>query len=130
MVNSYWSNVAAKPCKAALLVASVVGFPLGRCLKAKREETEKAVKDGAVEIDMVINIGELKAGICLPWRAISMAWSQKPIRRGNRQGDYRDLPFIGRTENNACLIAKEAGADFVKTSTGFSTGEQRLKMSP
>ncbi|MBP7213138.1 MAG: deoxyribose-phosphate aldolase [Anaerolineaceae bacterium] len=124
-VNSYW----VKRCREALQgssvkVASVVGFPLGAMSKkAKREETEKAVKDGAAEIDMVINIGELKAGNLLAVARDINGVVSEAHKTGAIVKVIIETCLLSEEEKiNACLIAKEAGADFVKTSTGFSTG--------
>ncbi len=91
--------------------------------KAKREETEKAVKDGASEIDMVINIGELKAGNLLAVARDISGVVTEAHKWGAIVKVIIETCLLSEEEKiNACLIAKEAGADFVKTSTGFSTG--------
>ncbi len=105
-------------------VCTVVGFPLGATLPdVKAYETRRAIFDGATEIDMVINIGALKSGddetvkrdICAVVDAAHDACAiVKVILETALLNDQEKV--------KACLLAKEAGADFVKTSTGFSKG--------
>ena len=124
-VNSHW----VKYCRKALAgsqvkTAATIGFPLGAMsTKAKREETKRAIKDGAVEIDMVLNIGELKSG-----NLVAVA---RDIREVVLEAHQRDaiVKVIIETclltdeeKVTACLLAMQAEAEFVKTSTGFSTG--------
>ena len=105
-----------------VLVCTVVGFPLGATSTySKVEETKKAVDDGADEIDMVINISRLKEK--------DDAYTLNEIKAIKQACQGRTLKVIIETcllseeeKVRACLLAKEAGADFVKTSTGFSTG--------
>ena len=108
-------------------VCSVVGFSLGAMhAKAKAFEAEVAMEEGATEIDMVLNIGALKSGD--PKRA------EDDIREIRQvAGPGRILKVIIETcllteeeKIQACNIAKSAGADFVKTSTGFSLGGATL----
>jgi deoxyribose-phosphate aldolase len=104
-------------------VCTVVGFPLGAMHpKAKAFEAEIAVENGASEIDMVLNVGALKSG--------EFKIAEKDIL-GVRQavGSGKVLKVIietclltDREKLLACKIAESAGADFVKTSTGFSSG--------
>ncbi|MBN1230803.1 MAG: deoxyribose-phosphate aldolase [Anaerolineales bacterium] len=105
-------------------VCTVIGFPLGASsTEVKVFETQTAIKDGAREIDMVINIGALKAGDgTLVARDIAevvyMAHSHGAILKV-----IIETALLNNDEKvTACLLAKEAGADFVKTSTGFSGG--------
>lgn len=101
---------------------SVVGFPLGATTpEAKAFETAQAVRDGADEIDMVINIGALRDGRLDEVRA--------DIAAVRAACPGRVLKVIIETclldeaqKRTACRLAVEAGADFVKTSTGFSSG--------
>ncbi len=105
-------------------VCTVIGFPLGATSpEAKVYETETALRDGATEIDMVINIGALKGG--------DHTWVAKDI-----QGVVQTAHAAGaivkviietslltdEEKVTACLLAKQAGADYVKTSTGFAGG--------
>lgn len=109
-------------------VCTVVGFPLGAMsTMAKQFETVTAIEDGAEEIDMVINVGALKDG---DWEFVKEDIAQvKEVCAHNTMGRDVVLKVIIEicllTEEEkvkACEIAVEAGADFVKTSTGFSTG--------
>ena len=102
-------------------ICTVVGFPLGAMsTKAKALETKIAVIDGADEIDMVINIGALKDG---DYKTV-----EEDIKAVKEACDKAILKVIIETclltdeeKVKACEIAKAAGADFVKTSTGFGT---------
>jgi len=105
-------------------VAAVVGFPLGAMsTEAKVFEAEDAILQGATEIDMVINIGELKAD-----ELANVAHDIRQVVRVAHQYDAIVKVIIETcllTEEEkikACLIAKSVGADFVKTSTGFAGG--------
>lgn len=104
-------------------VCSVVGFPLGAMVdRAKAYEAAQAVQDGASEIDMVLNIGLLKSG-----REAEVGRDVELVRRAT--GDEAALKVIieacllsDREKVLACRLAVSAGADFVKTSTGFAGG--------
>ena len=103
-------------------IAAVVGFPLGAMVtRAKTYEAKCAVEDGASEIDMVIPIGRLKDK--------DYAYVLEDIRACKEAIGGKILKVIIETclltdeeKIKACNLAEEAGADFVKTSTGFSTG--------
>lgn len=102
-------------------IASVVGFPLGAMsTKAKAYETKIAVEDGANEIDMVIHIGHLKAK--------DYDYVYNDIKAVKDECKDQILKVIIETclltddeKRKACALSVDAGADFVKTSTGFST---------
>ena len=100
----------------------VVGFPLGAMsTEAKAFETKKAVEDGADEIDMVIPVGLLKAG------EYDSVYADIKAVRDACEGKVLKVIFENclLTENEiikACELSVKAGADYVKTSTGFSTG--------
>lgn len=105
-------------------VCTVIGFPLGASSpEVKAFEAQTAIKDGATEIDMVLNIGALKAGdLTLAAQDI-----HEVVRVGHHAGVIVKVIIETSLLNDeekvtACLLAKEAGADFVKTSTGFSGG--------
>ena len=122
-VNSAYVNVAYNfLLHSDVKVCSVVGFPLGAMIKeAKAYEAKFAIDSGAEEIDMVINIGLLKSGkIDLFERDI------KKVREACKASVLKviiETCLLNDKEKIlACQIAKEYGADFVKTSTGFSTG--------
>ena len=122
-VNPAYVPLAAQQLKGSdVKVCTVIGFPLGMNLtKTKVEEAELAIKEGADEIDMVINVGMLKAG--------HDDYVREEIRLLKEVAGSRVLKVIIETclltddeKVRACVASKEAGADFVKTSTGFSTG--------
>ena len=122
-VNSYWTGyVAQLLSNSDVSVCTVVGFPLGAMsTKAKAYETSCAVEDGADEIDMVINVGELKAG------NLEAVFEDIKAVRGQCEGKI--LKVIIETcyltedeKKTACELAVKAKADFVKTSTGFGCG--------
>jgi len=105
-------------------VCTVIGFPLGASSPdVKSFETETALRDGATEIDMVINIGALKArDYDLVAKDINGV-----VRMAHASGAIVkviiETALLDEDEKvTACLLSKEAGADFVKTSTGFSGG--------
>lgn len=121
-VNPGWIDVAKKALEGSdVKVCVVIGFPLGAMTtEAKVFEAEDAIHKGADEVDMVINIGKLKDGEDDYVRDEIAAIK-------NAVGDHV-LKVIIETcllsdeeKVRACLAAKAAGADFVKTSTGFST---------
>lgn len=101
---------------------TVVGFPLGAMSEAaKAFEAKKAVEDGADEIDMVINIGALKDGdydlVLSDIRAVKEAAEPALVKV-----IIETCLLTDEEKVRACELAVSAGADFVKTSTGFSTG--------
>jgi len=105
-------------------VCTVIGFPLGATPpQVKAFETQNAINDGATEIDMVINIGALKAGdhelVARDIReVVSVAHAAGALVKVIIEASL----LTDEEKVVACLLAKEAGADFVKTSTGFSGG--------
>lgn len=122
-VNPAYVPLASECLKGSdVKVCTVIGFPLGMNLtKTKVEEAELALKEGAQEIDMVINVGMLKAG--------HDDYVQEEIALLKQAVGQHILKVIIETclltddeKVRACLASKMAGADFVKTSTGFSTG--------
>jgi deoxyribose-phosphate aldolase len=105
-------------------VCTVIGFPLGATsAEVKAFEAETAIQNGATEIDMVLNVGALKARD-LETAAADVSGVVKVVRRHNALLKVIIETSLLDDEEKvmACLIAKEAGADFVKTSTGFSGG--------
>lgn len=103
-------------------VCTVIGFPLGYNTSAvKAQETEEAVANGADEIDMVIAVGALKEGdtdyVLADIRAVRAACEGKVLKVILETSLLTDEEIV-----TACELAIKAGADFVKTSTGFSTG--------
>ena len=125
VVNPTWVATAAAALRGApVKVCTVVGFPLGATLSTvKVAETEEAVKLGAEEIDMVINVGALKSG--------EDEFVEQDIRgvvaAARRSGAVikviLECALLTDEEKvRACWCARAAGADFVKTSTGFGPG--------
>jgi deoxyribose-phosphate aldolase len=124
-VNPY--NVAQ--CARALqgsgvLVGSVAGFPLGAALaEVKAYEAERAIADGANEIDMVLNIGALKAGLYAVVRDDMAAVAHACHSHGAHSKVILETCLLSDEEKvAACLLAVQAGVDYVKTSTGLSSG--------
>jgi deoxyribose-phosphate aldolase len=121
-VNAAWVPLCAQLLHGSpVKVCTVVGFPLGATLtEAKRAETEQAVKLGAQEIDMVIHVGALRSGdldlVCNDIRAV--------VEAAHRAGAIVKVIIEAallddRQKAVACALSRLAGADFVKTSTGF-----------
>ncbi|NLY20949.1 MAG: deoxyribose-phosphate aldolase [Tissierellia bacterium] len=128
-VNPYWVRLCKeKLINSDVLVATVIGFPLGaNTSKIKALETEDAIVNGANEIDMVINIGELKNGnyeaVLNDIKAVVEAAKDKAIVKVIIETALLNDEEIVK----ACELAKDAGANFVKTSTGFSTSGAKLE---
>jgi deoxyribose-phosphate aldolase len=124
-VNPAWVATCARLlASSGVGVCSVVGFPLGATTAdVKGYETRRAIFDGAREIDMVINVGALKSGdLRLVERDIEAVTS--PCRDcGAVSKVIIEAALLTDDEKvTACTLAKAAGADFVKTSTGFGPG--------
>lgn len=121
-VNSYWVAFCAEELASTdVKVCTVVGFPLGAMsTAAKAFEAAQAVRDGADEIDMVLNIGELKGGnddaVRRDIEAVVEAAAGKTVKVILETCLLTDEEIV-----RACELCLEAGAAFVKTSTGFST---------
>lgn len=127
-----FASVCINPCNVVLAaemlkgtevkVCTVIGFPLGaNTSKVKAFEADEAVKNGAEEVDMVINIGKLKDGdydyVRNDIKAVVDAVKGRAITKV-----IIETCLLNDSEKvKVCKLAKEAGADFVKTSTGFST---------
>lgn len=109
-------------------VCTVIGFPLGAStINIKKLEAEEAINDGATEIDMVINIGKLKDGdidyVLSEINEVTRACQDKAIVKV-----IIETCLLTEEEKiTVCKLAKEAGASFVKTSTGFSNGGATLE---
>jgi len=104
-------------------VAVVVGFPLGATTpEVKAFEAEQSLREGASEIDMVINIGAIKdRNLELAARDVRAVVNAVHGMNGILKVIIETALLTDEEKQIACLISKEAGADFVKTSTGFST---------
>lgn len=124
-VNPTWVALAASKLRGADVgVCAVVGFPLGATTPdVKQYEARRAIFDGASEIDMVINIGALKSGDLrlasedirgVVWACRACGVTSKVIIEAALLTDEEKV--------TACTLARAAGADFVKTSTGFGPG--------
>lgn len=124
-VNPFWVPYVARLLDGSgVATCTVVGFPLGASSTASKVfETTDAIANGADEIDMVINIGELKAGHAELVREDIRAVAEATHAGGKLLKVIIECCLLTDNEKRlACLLCAEAGADFVKTSTGFSTG--------
>lgn len=123
-VNPYFvSYVKEQLEETEVKVTSVIGFPLGSTLKqVKAFEATEAIKNGADELDMVINVGALKDGqddiVKEDIEAVVEAAKGKALVKVIIEACL----LTDEEKERACRLSKEAGADYVKTSTGFSTG--------
>ena len=124
-INPFWVPTAARLLRGSTVgVCTVVGFPLGATTSdVKNYETRRAIFDGATEVDMVINVGALKSG--------DLATVERDIAAV--VGPCKDCGVLSKVIIEAALLtdeekvtasalAKAAGADYVKTSTGFGPG--------
>lgn len=127
-VNSYYVPYVANLLHGSdVKICSVVGFPLGAMsTRAKALEAKIAVMDGADEIDMVINVGALKdrdySVVLEDIKAVKEACGEHILKVIIETCLLTDDEKV-----KACELAKEAGADFVKTSTGFSTAGAKVE---
>jgi deoxyribose-phosphate aldolase len=122
-VNPYWVPLAASELAgSAVKVCTVVGFPLGANMTAiKVAETEAAIRAGAQEIDMVLNIGELRGGNDDAVREDIRAVVKAAHAGGAIVKVILETALLDDHQKaTACTLAKDAGAEFVKTSTGFA----------
>lgn len=123
-VNPHWVATAAKELKgSSVKVCTVVGFPLGATSTfTKISETRDAIAAGATEIDMVINIGALKSGdmetVKKDIEGVVLAARGQAIVKVIIETGYLTI----EEKKKACMLSKMAGADYVKTSTGFGPG--------
>lgn len=127
-INPTWVSYCVRALKDSdVKVCTVIGFPLGANTSAvKAYETRDAISNGADEIDMVINIGALKDGntelVLNDIKAVVEAAAGNCVKVIIETCLLTDEEII-----TVCNLAKEAKADFVKTSTGFSTGGATVK---
>ncbi|WP_307401280.1 deoxyribose-phosphate aldolase [Paenibacillus anaericanus] len=124
-VNPVWVETAAEVLKDVpnVKVCTVIGFPLGASApKVKAFETAQAIADGAKEIDMVINIGALKAGDDDLVVRDMIGVVEKAEGKALVKVILETCLLTPEEIVRACRLAVSAGVDFVKTSTGFSTG--------
>jgi deoxyribose-phosphate aldolase len=126
VVNPVYVKLAAKLLKGSnVKVCSTVGFPFGVSLpEIKALEAVKAVEDGAEELDMVINLSALKSGDYeFVKRDIAAVVDVKRLSKEITVKVIIETAYLTKDEKIiACKLVKEAGADFVKTSTGFFGG--------
>jgi deoxyribose-phosphate aldolase len=123
-VNGYWVPfVASELAGSTVKVCTVAGFPLGAMsTDAKHAETEIAIRASAQEVDMVINVGALKAGDhAVVQREIASLAAACHAGGAILKVIIETALLTDDLKRVACELSKEAGADFVKTSTGFST---------
>lgn len=126
------ATVCVKPCHVSLAaealrgsdvkVSTVIGFPHGSNVTAiKVAEARQAMDDGAVELDMVLNIGELRSGnadyVCADIQAVCDAAHARGVKV---KVILENAYLTGAQKVQACQLAEHAGADWVKTSTGFA----------
>lgn len=124
-VNPTWvARAAGRLRGTGVGVCSVVGFPLGATTPdVKQYEARRAIFDGATEIDMVLNVGALKSGdvrtVTDDIRAVVGACAERDV---TSKVILETALLTDEEKVTACTLAKAAGADFVKTSTGFGPG--------
>jgi deoxyribose-phosphate aldolase len=133
------ATVCVKPCHTRLAaevlkgtdvkVSTVVGFPHGSNLTAiKVAEAQAAMDDGAVELDMVLNIGELRSGKADLVRADIQAVCDAAHARGVKvKVIFENAYLTDEQKILACKLSEAAGADWVKTSTGFAASGASLE---
>jgi len=133
------ATVCVKPCHVTLakdalkesdvFVSTVIGFPHGSNLTAiKVAEARLAMEEGALELDMVLNIGQLRSGQYDFVRDDIKAVSDAAHERGVKVKVILENHYLTDDEKViACKFSEEAGADWVKTSTGFAAGGATLK---
>lgn len=124
-INPVWVAIAARLLRGSGVgVCTVVGFPLGATTSdVKAYETRRAIFDGATEVDMVIDIGALKSGDARTVQRDIDAVVEACRACGVVSKVIIEAALLTDEEKvTACTLAKAAGADFVKTSTGFAKG--------
>ena len=123
-VNPGYVPEAAEALKGTdVRVCTVIGFPLGATSsEAKAAETADAIAKGAAEVDMVVNVGRIKSGNWDYVRSDIAAVVNAARGRALTKVIIETCLLTDDEKIRVCEIAKDAGADFVKTSTGFSTG--------
>ncbi|OZI10204.1 deoxyribose-phosphate aldolase [Bacillaceae bacterium SAS-127] len=123
-INPTWVSYASEQLKGTpVKVCTVIGFPLGAMTpEVKAFETRNAIENGAEEVDMVINIGALKDGddeaVLRDIQAVTSAAKGKALTKVI----IETCLLTDEEKQKACELAVKAGTDYVKTSTGFSTG--------
>jgi len=131
-VNSCFVKFAVSKLQGTpVKISAVVGFPLGAmATEAKAFEAEQAVRDGASEIDMVMNVGMIKGGDFFEAEKDieAVVKAAKQVNPGAKVKVILEMCYLNSAEKvSACEIARDAGADFVKTSTGFGPSGATLE---
>ena len=123
-VSPIWVAFASQALRGSgVKTCTVIGFPQGATPSAvKAFETKQAIADGAEEVDMVIAVGRLKDGDDAYVKADIEAVVAAAKGKALTKVIIETCLLTDEEKRRACRLAKEAGADFVKTSTGFSTG--------
>jgi deoxyribose-phosphate aldolase len=128
-VPPFWVKRAQREIgKEKILLVTVAGFPLGYSMtETKQDEIKRAIDNGADEIDLVWNISAFKTG--LPWTKIEIAKCSKLAH--DHQKILKviiETAYLSDQEMvEACKLCADAGADFVKTSTGFATAGAKVE---
>lgn len=124
-VNPFWAPLCATLLQGTpVAVCTVVGFPLGATLpEVKAYEAQRCLAAGARDVDMVINVGALKSKDEATVQADICGVATVAHAAGGIVKVIIEAVLLTQEEKvRACLLAQEAGADFVKTSTGFAAG--------
>ena len=123
-VSPIWVSYVSDALRGSgVKTCTVIGFPQGATPSAvKAFETKQAVADGADEVDMVIAVGRLKDGDDAYVKADIEAVVRAAHGKALTKVIIETCLLTDEEKRRACLLAKEAGADFVKTSTGFAAG--------
>ena len=135
-VKHHTASVCVPPCFIkrihdqygdALAICTVIGFPLGyNTTEIKVAETRQAIADGAVEVDMVVNLGDVKSGafdkVTEQIRAIKQAAGSHILKV-----IIETCYLTGEEKIALCRCVTDAGADYIKTSTGFGTAGAQLE---
>jgi deoxyribose-phosphate aldolase len=129
-VNSGWVSLVARELRgSSVKTCTVVGFPLGAMVTAAKVfEAEETIRCGATEVDMVLNVGLLRAGENLAVEKDIRAVAEACHRGGAILKVILETALLNDAQKiTACKLCVAAGADFVKTSTGFSKGGATAK---
>ena len=122
-VPPFWVKKAARDLRGSgVKLVTVIGFPLGyNRTETKLSEIASAIRDGADELDIVMNISSFKTG--MPWTKIELAKCAGMIHESEKQmKTIIETAYLSDEEIiRACRICEESGTDFVKTSTGFAS---------
>jgi deoxyribose-phosphate aldolase len=128
-IPPFWVERAAREIgNADVQVVTVIGFPLGyNRTETKLVEMEKALADGADELDMVMNISAFKSG--MPWTKIELAKCAKFAHEHDAMLKVIiETAYLSDKEIvEACKMVSDAGADFIKTSTGFASSGAKVE---